>query len=111
MAALSGKGRRGLRNGSAEVGDGGDPAEEFLDIVDRGLLNEVRSEMMDGVLEHDAEIFEVEGVAQRRLHADIGGDAGEHQRADAARAQHAVDVGVEKAAVTGFWNDDVAWLW
>src|SRR4051812_25465397 len=108
MAALSGKGRRGLRNGSAEIGDGGDPAEEFFDVVDRGFLDEVRSQMMDGVLEYDAEIFEVEGVAQRRLHADIGGDAGEHQSADSARAQHAVDIGVEEAAVAGLWNDDIA---
>jgi hypothetical protein len=57
--------RSDLRNGSAEIGDVGDPSEELLDIENCGLLNEVRPQMMGGVFEDDAEIFEMESVAQR----------------------------------------------
>ena len=42
---------------------------------------------MGGVGQHDAEIFEEEAVAQGRFHADVGGDAGEDQGADAPAAR------------------------
>ena len=65
---------------------------------------------MGGVVQDHAEIFQVETVAQRRFHADIGGDAAKHERADAARAQDAVELAIEEAAVAGLRNDDVAGL-
>jgi hypothetical protein len=46
---------------------------------------------MGGVFQHHAEIFEEKAVAQGRLHADVGGDPGKHQMADAAAAQNAVE--------------------
>jgi hypothetical protein len=40
--------------------------------------------MVRGIVQDDAEIFQKEAIAQGRLDADVGGDAGEDQRADAA---------------------------
>src|SRR5215210_6019763 len=53
---------RKLAEAAAEVGDGGDPSEERLDIVDAGLLKEVRAGLVGRVLEQDSEIFEEEAV-------------------------------------------------
>ena len=106
--------RRGLaaawQDAPQKLGHGGHPAEELLDVEQRRLLHEVGAGMVRGVVQHHAEIFQEEAVAQRRLHADVGGDAGEHQRADAARAQHAVEVGVEEGAVARLGDHDVALL-
>ena len=66
--------------------------------------------MMGRVFQNDSEILQMERVPQRELDTDVGGDAGEHQVADAARAQHAVDVGVEETAVARLRDDDVARL-
>src|ERR1700746_3601025 len=109
MMGLSRFGRH-LRNCSAEVGDGGDPTEELLDVKECGFLNEVRSQMMSSIFEDDSKIFEVEGVPERRLHTDVGCPARKSQRGDSTRTQHTVDVGVEEAAVTRLGNDDVAGL-
>ena len=49
--------------------------------------------MVRGIVQDDAEILQEEAVAQGRLDADVGGDAGEDQRTDAAGAQQAVVVG------------------
>jgi hypothetical protein len=68
------------------------------------------AEFVRGVFQHHREVLEVEGIAQRRLHAHVGGDAGEHQVADAARAQRAVERAVEEAAVARLGHDDVAGL-
>ncbi len=51
---------------------------------------------MGGVFQHDAEILEEEAVAQGGLHANIGGDAGKDQVANAAAAQNTVQLSVEK---------------
>ena len=66
--------------------------------------------MIDRVLEHQAEIFEMKRVAERALDADIGGDADEDERADSAGAQNAVHIGVEEAAVARLGDEDVARL-
>ncbi|MNE22028.1 hypothetical protein D3C80_1152170 [compost metagenome] len=66
--------------------------------------------MMRGILQHHPEIFEMEGVAQRAFDADIGGDADEHQIADAAGTQHAVHIGVEETAVTCLRHQNIAGL-
>ncbi len=55
--------------------------------------------MMGRVLQHHAEIFEMEGIAQRAFHADIGGNTDKDEVADAAGAQHAVHIGVEEAGI------------
>lgn len=39
--------------------------KKLLDVVDRRLLDIVRTEMMGGILQHHPEIFEVEGIARR----------------------------------------------
>ena len=49
---------------------------------------------MGGILQHHAEVFEEETIAQRRFDADVGGDAGEHQVANTAAAQNAVERGI-----------------
>src|SRR3954462_11695292 len=88
-----------LAETAAEVRDGRHPAKEFLDIVDRRLLDEVGPEMMGRILQHHPEIFEVEAVAQRAFDADIGGDAHEHDIADAACAQSLVELRVEEGRI------------
>ncbi len=55
-----------------------------------------RAGLMGGVFQHNAEIFEEETIAQRRLDADIGGDAGKHQMANTATAQNAIEWCVKK---------------
>jgi hypothetical protein len=75
------------REGAAELVHRGDPAEEGLDVVDRGLLDGRAAQFVRRVFQHHREIFEMEGIAQRRFDAHVGGDAGEHQMADAACAQ------------------------
>src|SRR5471030_653589 len=96
--------------GGAELVDRGHPAEEVLDVEQRRLLHEVGPRLVRGVVQHHAEIFEEEAVAQGRLDADVGGDAGEHQRAYAARAQGAVEVGIVEGAVARLGDDDVSLL-
>ena len=42
-----------IGDGVGEILHAGHPSEEGLDIVDRGLLNEVRAQMVGGVFEND----------------------------------------------------------
>ncbi len=70
----------------AEALDVADPAEKGFNIEQRRLLGEGRAGLMGGILQHDAEVFEKEAIAQRRFDADVGGDPGEHQVAYAAAA-------------------------
>ncbi len=63
----------------AEALDVADPAEKGFNIEQRRLLGEGRAGLMGGILQHDAEVFEKEAIAQRRFDADVGGDPGEHQ--------------------------------
>src|SRR3954454_19871077 len=63
----------GLKGG-AELLDRRHPAEKILDVEQRRLLHEVGPRLVRGVVQHHAEIFEEEAIAQGRLDADIGGD-------------------------------------
>ena len=65
---------------------------------------------MGGILQHHPKILEEKAVAQGRLHAHVGGDAGEHQMTNAPAAQQAVERGIEKAAVARFRQHDIAGL-
>ncbi len=42
-----------------------------------------RPEMVAGIVKQHGKIFQVEGVTQAGFHTDVGGDATEHQVADA----------------------------
>ena len=72
VITVLGKGRlllsrlgRHLAERALEVGDAGDPAEECLDVVERGLLQELGPRLMRGVGQHHAEIFQEETVPER----------------------------------------------
>src|ERR1700733_1233762 len=71
-----------LADGTAEVGDCRNPPEEFLDVVQGCLPDERRSGMVRCVFQNNREILQMERVTQRRLDADIRGDASEHKVAD-----------------------------
>ena len=63
------------------------------------------------IVQDHAEVLQKEAVPQCRLDTHVGSDAGKDQRADAAAAQHAVEVGVIEGAVARFLDNDIAGLW
>src|SRR5450830_1608387 len=97
-------------NAAAEFIYAGNPAEEGFNVVKRSLLDVGWSGLVSGVSQHDAEVFKKKAVAQGRLDANIGSDAGKYQIADAARTQHAVEAGIVKTAVARFRQDDITVL-
>lgn len=60
-----------------------------------------------GVRNRQALEIAVAGLAQRRVNADIGRAAGEHQMGDAARPQHQFQIRIGEGAVTGLVDNDV----
>ena len=90
-------------------GDGAEHAALHLDHVDRGemVLDLGRAA---AVREQQALVAAVVGVAHRRVHADVGGDAGEDDVADALRPQHEFEVGGEERALARLVDDGLARL-
>ncbi|OMP12957.1 hypothetical protein COLO4_02524 [Corchorus olitorius] len=108
VSQRSGYERGDRRTAASRDNDAFGHTEKRFDIEQRGLLRKIRSGLMRGVSQYHAEIFQKEAVTQRGLDADVGGDAGKNQMTDPAAAQHAVERGIEKAAVARFWQHDIA---
>ncbi len=60
------------------------------------------------ILEQQAFEAAIVALAHRRVHADVGGDAGQHDVLDAARAQDQFEVGRAERALAGLVDDDLA---
>ena len=61
------------------------------------------------VFEQHAFVAAVVAVTHRGVHADVGGDAGEHDIADATGAQHQIEIGGAEGTLAGFVDDDLTW--
>ena len=62
----------------------------------------------DAVLEHQAVVAAVVGLAHRGVDADLGGDAADDELCDAAAAQDGVEVGGVERALAGLVDDRLA---
>jgi hypothetical protein len=65
-------------------------------------MHEIGAEVVGRILDHHAEIFEMERITQRRFHADIAGDPDKDDGFDPARTQNAVELRIEKGTVPRF---------
>ncbi len=75
--------------------------------VERGRL-ECREVAFGAVLQQQAVVAAVVGLAHAGLHADLGGHAAEHQVGDAALLQQFVQAGGVERALAGLVDDDLA---
>ena len=64
-----------MLTGLRDILDGSRPAEEFLYVVDRRVLDELRPGLIAGVTDQNREVFLEERIADRRSDADVGRDA------------------------------------
>src|SRR5262249_6557411 len=88
-----------------------DPPQESLHVIERRILNEGWPRLLRRVGGQDAEELAVIGLADRRLDADIGGDADEYEMTNVAGAQNVVQRGSAEPAVARFGDDDIAGRW
>src|SRR5258708_29160092 len=93
------RGARRAPAGDAALGD---------DHLDGGAL-ELGEVAVGRVLDQQALITAVVRLAQRGLHAHLGGDTGEQQVGDAAQAQDVAERGGVEGAFAGLVDDDLAW--
>ena len=95
------------REHAARVGDPAEDAALRLDHREADLvkLGKVRGAAVAG---HDAAIAAIVGLAHGRVHADLGGDAADDQRLDAAVVQERVQVGREERALARLVDDRLA---
>ena len=87
-----------LADGAAEIGDGGDPAEELLDVVERRLA--ARNRARAGASRPPASRRNIRGGSRRAASISTQTLVAMPTNtivADAARAQHAVELRVEEA--------------
>ena len=84
-----------LERGGEERCRVGDPAEDAALGLDHLEADAVELREVGGaaVGEHDAAVAAVVGLADRRVHADLGGHAADEQRVDAAVLQDLLEVG------------------
>src|SRR6202008_114704 len=107
----------GGRDGDAERAERGQqlrgrrhPAEDAALRGDHpeAHLVELREVRADAVGEHEALEPAVVGLANRRVNAHLGGDAGHDQVRDAVVAQDLLEVGGVERALVGLVEDDLA---
>jgi hypothetical protein len=92
-----------------DVGAGNSTKNSALggDGADGGTMV-VRQRRRARVLDDEALVAAVDGAAQRRMHADIGRDAGEDHAADAAHGENAFEISRIECAVARLVDDDLA---
>src|SRR5205814_9680438 len=89
-----------------DVGQRAPDAALLLDHLLAGSAN-LRVEAGDRVGDIVAVEPAVVGFAQRRMDANVGGDAGQDHGVDAATAQDALQIRAAKGAVAGLVDDDL----
>ena len=93
----------------AEFGDGAEDAALHLDHLDRRqMVADVGRRAAVG--DKQALVAQIVGVAHGGVHADVGGDAGQHDVADTGSLQHQLQVGGHERALAGLVDDHFARL-
>src|SRR5271154_7061643 len=86
------------------------PSEKRFHVEECGLVLFRVAGGHGAIGEKDRPVIQEKGVAERGFDADIGGDAREKKKLDAAHAQQGIESGSGKAAVARFYDDEVSWL-
>ena len=110
MPAASREKRAGHGNAATTpvgVGDRAEHAALHLDHLDRGVVVAAVGRAA-AILEQQAFEAAVVGLAHGGVDADVGGDAGQHDVADAAGAQDQLEVGGAERALARLVDDRLA---